>query len=185
YAARAAFGVAVSRLRKLLGCAEALVVGEGRCALAHEWVGTDTAAFEHAVREARAPRGTTASDGETLRVAERLLALYRTDFLAGESEAPWAIEARVRYRGMFVQAVEHVLTAGLLARDLSAVIALGERAIEIEPLAEHVYQLLINAYLHSGRAADAKRVFRRCEQMLSVMLGMPPSAELRALVAKA
>jgi len=174
--ARASFDMTVSRLRKLLGKPEAVSVGEGRCALDGETVWADTVALDQL---AEATRAGEIAPGE---LATRLLDLYRGNFLGDEAEAPWMVEARERYRAGFVTSVEKLAETLRQCGDLDAAIALGERAIEVEPLAEGVYAQLIRALLAQDREADARRVYRRCEQMLSVMLGLKPSAALIALI---
>jgi DNA-binding SARP family transcriptional activator len=39
----------------------------------------------------------------------------------------------------------------------------------------------MRAYLAMGEPAEAARVYRRCRDMLSVQLGIPPSAETEAV----
>ncbi|WP_085317955.1 BTAD domain-containing putative transcriptional regulator [Derxia lacustris] len=174
--ARASFDMTVSRLRKLLGRAEAVIVGEGRVSLDAELVWPDSVGFDLLVE---AVRSGTAAPGL---LATRLLALYRGNFLGDEAEAPWMVEARERYRAGFVKSVERLCEQLRQRNELDAAVLLGERAVEAEPLAEGVYGQLIRALLALGREADARRAYRRCEQMLSVMLGLKPSAALTALI---
>ncbi|WP_028309852.1 BTAD domain-containing putative transcriptional regulator [Derxia gummosa] len=175
-AARSAFDMAVSRLRKLLGKPEAIIVGEGRISLDPQLVWPDSCGLDLVAESLRAD--VIAHDS----VAERLLAVYRGNFLGDETEAPWMVEARERYRATFVKSAERLCELLRGAGRLDAAIALGERAVEVEPLAEAVYGQIIRALLAQDREADARRVFRRCEQMLSVMLGIKPSAATVALL---
>jgi DNA-binding SARP family transcriptional activator len=56
-----------------------------------------------------------------------------------------------------------------------------ERGIEVDTLAEDLYRRLMRCQLAQGQPAEAARVYRRCREMLSVQLGIPPSAETEAL----
>jgi len=58
---------------------------------------------------------------------------------------------------------------------------LYERALDEDSLAEELYRRLMLCHLERGEPAEAARVFRRCREMLSVQLGIPPSAETEAL----
>jgi LuxR family transcriptional regulator, maltose regulon positive regulatory protein len=53
--------------------------------------------------------------------------------------------------------------------------------LEIDNVAEEVYRRLMSCYVRSGRPAEALRVYRRCQEMLSLVLGIAPSAETDAL----
>jgi DNA-binding SARP family transcriptional activator len=55
------------------------------------------------------------------------------------------------------------------------------RAIEADPLTEDIYRCLMSCYASEGRRAEAIESYRRCRQMLSVVLGVAPSAETEAL----
>ncbi|MBP2679210.1 MAG: malT, partial [Deltaproteobacteria bacterium] len=97
-----AFIVALSRLRKLLGREEALVLKEGQLSLSngHCWV--DAWAFERFLGQAekarKEGRGTEAN-----RYFEKALSLYRGPFLHFE-ELPWAVSLREKLRGGFLGA---------------------------------------------------------------------------------
>ena len=59
--------------------------------------------------------------------------------------------------------------------------SLYERVLEIDNVAEEVYRRLMSCYARAGRPAEALRVYRRCRQMLSLVLGIAPSAETETL----
>jgi LuxR family maltose regulon positive regulatory protein len=58
---------------------------------------------------------------------------------------------------------------------------LYQRAIELDPLAETFHQRLILAYKAQGQVAEALSAYRRCRDVLSVTLGVEPSAPTQAV----
>jgi DNA-binding SARP family transcriptional activator len=56
-----------------------------------------------------------------------------------------------------------------------------QRGLELDNLAEELYRRLIVAYQARGQRASALEVYRRCRQMLSVVLGVQPSASIEAI----
>jgi DNA-binding SARP family transcriptional activator len=67
----------------------------------------------------------------------------------------------------------------LPAADLTAAL---EHALQIDPTAEELTRALMTHYLRHGERAAALRVYRRCREILSVVLGLRPSAATEALL---
>jgi two-component SAPR family response regulator len=113
--------------------------------------------------------------------ARELLRLYAGHFIEKESQEPWAVAARDRLRAKFVRAVTTL--GGRLeerkAWDQAA--ALYARALELDNLAEGLYRRLMIAYRELGENAEALQVYRRCRDMLSIVLSVAPSAETEAV----
>ena len=63
----------------------------------------------------------------------------------------------------------------------AAAAALYARGIETEDLAEDLYQGLMRCYRELGRPAEGLAAYRRLRQILSVVLGIAPSAQSDAL----
>ncbi len=55
------------------------------------------------------------------------------------------------------------------------------RALELDNLAEGLYRRLMVSYRELGEMAEALKVYRRCRDMLSIVLGLSPSAETEAI----
>ena len=159
-AARAAFDMAVMRLRKLLGRDDALVLDAGHIGFDPGSVWVDAYAYASgATQEYPGP-------------------LFGTDAVE-----PWWALARERLHQRFLRrAVER-------GRDLESegaledAISVYESGIAQDPLAEDLYQGAIRCHLARNRPADALRVFRRCRQQLSIVLSVAPSPATVALVA--
>ena len=179
-AAQNSFDNALHRLRKLLGERQ-LVLQAGALSLNPASCWTDVAALEACLREAAA-LSADAQVGVAVAVAERALALYRGDFLAGDEAHPEVLVARHRLRATFVRHME-ALGALLEARgEYFAAERVYRRVIEREPLAEDIVRRLIQCLLVLGRRAEAYEAYRHCRQQLSVLLGIRPAAETEALV---
>jgi len=113
------------------------------------------------------------------------MARYTGAFLAGDDEAAWLLGRRDRLRSHYLR---------LVAAHGAALERLGQRnqaaecyrrALELEPLAEEIYQSLMRCYLEQDEPAQALETYRRCRQRLSVVLGVSPSAKTQALAARA
>ena len=166
-----AFEVALYRLRGLLGSNGAILLQNNRLALNPEIVWTDVEEFESLT-------GETCPDA---RVIERVLILYRGPFLAQESEEPWLWPLRERLRSRllrFIMQKSELLVAD--SRHAEAV-ALLERGIDIDPLAEEFYLALMRAHEARGALTEALSVYRRCEKTLGSILGIRPSPETEVL----
>ena len=89
---------------------------------------------------------------------------------------------RERLRSKFLSAVEQ--TGALLdeAGQAEQAIALYQRGLDADPLAETFYQGLIRSYISQGRQAEAISTYRRLRHTLSIVLGVQPSSRTEALV---
>jgi DNA-binding SARP family transcriptional activator len=59
------------------------------------------------------------------------------------------------------------------------------RALELEPAAEEIYQCLMRCHLEQDEPSQALETYRRCRQMLSVVLGIAPSPQTEKLAERA
>ncbi len=178
--ARSAFNMAVHRLRKLLGHETAVSVSGGAVSLNPELCWLDLWAFDR-VREQLASVSKSAAKAPPADLVERCLALYQGEFLPGEEGASWLFAGRERSRAQLQQAVGQAGAALERAAQWDAAAKLYQRGIEVDPLAETHYARLMNALSKQGKFAEAISVYRRCKQMLSVILSMAPSAESQRL----
>ena len=181
-AARNSFDNALHRLRKLLGGDQHLSLRAGGLSLDTRTCWADLPALEAGLTEA--DRLAPEADADKVSAtAERVLALYRGEFLAGDEDLPDVLVARARIQARFTRQMA-VLGARLEALGAHAqAVRIYERVIESQPLAEDIYRRLIGCLLALGQRAEAYEAFRRCRQQLSVVLGLRPAPETEALVA--
>lgn len=168
-AAANALDASVTRLRVLLGDAAALLRQGGQLALNRERVWVDAFAFERAL---------AASDG-----LQRALELYRGAFLAEDEGEAWPVAMRERLRGRYIHALVGACRQREQDGDFDGAIAVCQRGIDADPVVEAFYQGLMRAYVKLGRPTEAIAAFRRLRQVLSVTLGIAPSAESERLFA--
>lgn len=178
-AAAQSLATTLHRLRKLIG-EDAIERREGRLTLNPEQVWIDAwtlerqmASLEAACRERRTE--------EVSRLSDRLLALYRGEFLAGESDAHWAIAYRERLRGKCLRLIEHTVGCLQQGRQHAMALACYQKAIEMDPLAEGFYQGLMRCYHALGRRAEALATYERCRRLLAARFGVTPSPQTQAL----
>ncbi|MET0681384.1 MAG: BTAD domain-containing putative transcriptional regulator [Burkholderiales bacterium] len=176
-AAKGSFDTTLYRLRRLLGRDDALTLAEGKLSLDRERCWLDVRAFEQAARAADAAGGAD----ELACHGRALLEAYPGHFLAADEDAPWAIELRDRLRVKLVRTVlglgERLQAAGCWTEAA----ALYERAVERDNLNEGLYRGLMICQRTLGQTAAALQAYRRCRELLSVVLGVAPSAETEAV----
>jgi len=112
---------------------------------------------------------------------ERALALARGDFLADEAAMPWAVRARDRLKSRLLRAVLAEAERREARGDYAAARPLYEAALERDNLAEAVYRRLMVCQRELGDAAGAMLTYRRCRELLSIVLGRAPAAETEAI----
>ena len=175
-AARIAFGVAIHRLRKLLGKNEAIEFKDGRISLRPDIVWVDAFAFQRLAGEVH-----LRSNGDRDATIERALELYEGTLLPGDGEEAWSAAMRERLRAKFVhyvgQAAEKLETDGEWER----AIALYLRGIDADELIESFYQGLMRCHRNLGHLAEGLSVYRRMRHIFSVTLGVGPSQQSEAL----
>jgi DNA-binding SARP family transcriptional activator len=182
---RNALKTMLHRLRTLVG-AELLTLREGQVSFTTSAVWLDTWAFEQVCSRIdtvlMAGRATsTVDDGELVRRRHQLLALYRGHAF-GEGELPaWALPLRDRSRARFIRVVEALGRRLESTGSHEAAIDLYRAALEQDNLAEELYQRLIECHLIRGEQAQALGAYRRCRELLSIVLGLKPSARTQAL----
>jgi DNA-binding SARP family transcriptional activator len=181
-AAKRSFDVTLHRLRRLLGRDDALALEAGKLALNPDVVWVDCAAFERlAARADEALRGgMRAPSVPTPELIDRVLRLYRGPLLVSDDET-WTQAPRERLRHRYLALVERA--GEWLERNERADAALAgyQRAVDVDPPAERIYQRIMRILHARGRRAEALEVYRRCREILAATLGALPSSETEAL----
>jgi DNA-binding SARP family transcriptional activator len=176
-AAKTSFDTTLFRLRKLLEVDNAVLLAAGKLSLNPALVWTDMQGLENALDAAhRATDDGTAA----ARAAQRLLDAY-TGTLLGTEDDSWIVKPRDSLRARFVRTL---LTLGeRLERDedWKNAVELYRRGLEADNLAESLYRGLMRALAAAGDQAEALNAFRRCRELLSIVLGVKPSAETERL----
>lgn len=159
-AARASFDMTLMRLRKMLGRDDAVSLDAGRVGLDSSCVWVDAFAY-----------------------AQGAIDDYPGPLFGADTVQPWWAAARERLHQRFLRRARE-RGAGLeQTRQFDEALSLYEAGLAQDALAEDLYQGAIRCHLAAGRASDALRLFRRCRDQLSIILGVAPSAATVALVA--
>src|SRR5499426_3786819 len=180
-AAKRSFDITLHRLRRGLGRENAIVLEAGKLALNPGVVWVDSLAFERLVgRVDESLRGARATGLPPAELLDRALRLYRGPFLASDDEG-WAQPVRDRLRNRYLALVERGGEFLERSERADAALACYQRAVELDPPAERIYQRIMRCLHARGRRAEALDVYRRCRNMLAATLGASPSAETEAL----
>ena len=118
------------------------------------------------------------------------IALYQGDFLAGffVRDAPdfeeWLLAQRVRYRELALHTL-HTLTEHHLSRgEYGRAIDSATRLLALDAWREEAHRQLMLAQFRSGQRSAALAQYETCRQLLDNELGIEPSAETEALLAR-
>jgi LuxR family maltose regulon positive regulatory protein len=185
--AHQSFSTTLRRLRKLLGNEKAVMLREGRVTLNDRYCWVDAFAFESLLAQvdAAAPGGEVLTDEtHAANLAEKAIALYKGPFLAGEASRPWAVEMGERMRSKFLRAVGFLGHYRERKGKWAEAIACYRKGLEVDELAEEFYQRLMSCHQRIGQVAEAVAAYNRCRQALSSILGITPSAETEAILAR-
>jgi DNA-binding SARP family transcriptional activator len=113
---------------------------------------------------------------------ERAVRLYHGDFLADDSESPWAVPFADRVRDRVLLQIRKIARHREQTGDWAEVIACYKRAAEIHACSEECCRGLMLAYAHLGRRDEALAVYQRCTQVLNTRWGIAPSPQTVALL---
>jgi DNA-binding SARP family transcriptional activator len=173
-AAKASFDATLFRLRKLLDVDQAITLSGGKLSLTNDIVWTDVRALEGAIEAAQGVGEDAA--GELSMAAMRLVEAY-PGALLGDDESPWIAKPRDALRARFTRTLMHL--GEILERrgHWSEAVDLYRRGLEADNLAEAFYRGLMRSLVARGEHAEALNAYRRCRELLSIVLGLKPSAE--------
>ena len=179
-AAQGAFDATLHRLRRFLAVDNVVQLKDGKLGLNENICWVDAWVFEQTCRLAESSE---AEPGVKSIAAESKLIrrLYRGPFMASEDDEPWMLQSRERLRSLFRRRVSALGQALEKHHQWDEAIDLFQHALDVDPLAEEIYQRLMLAQKELGRIADALDIYRRCRETLSVSLGVHPSSTTEAI----
>jgi LuxR family maltose regulon positive regulatory protein len=175
-AAQNTLGISLYRLRKLLQHDEALILHAGKLSLNRDYVWLDVWAFERLVE-----RLEHADAEQQARLAEKFFNLYRGNFLQCDAEEPWMVPLRERLREKFLRRAIGFGLSWEAQRNWDRAALAYQHGLDVDNLSEELYRGLIRCHRQRGENAAAINAYRRCRQMLSVVLSVKPSAETEAV----
>ncbi len=132
----------------------------------------DVQEFENALARAEA--------GDTQVELERAVEVYRGD-LFPQCYADWILPARERLRQKYLNALVQLIQLLEVQGNYNAALVYAQQLLQLEPLQETTYQLLMRLHSAQGDQSSMLRVLRQCELVLQQELGVEPSRETREL----
>ncbi|HEY0153149.1 MAG TPA: BTAD domain-containing putative transcriptional regulator [Longimicrobium sp.] len=169
------FHVTLHRLRKIVDRPDLVVQENERYRINPELrVFFDAAAFE---REVPSALRELESGPDAVARLESALALYRGDFLEGESVGDWHLSFHDRLRRLYVDALSALADAQMRRAEYARASETLERLVLKEDLDEDAHRRLMTALAHAGRRDRAMRHYERLTTLLRRELDAEPEEE--------
>ncbi len=182
--AQRSFDTTLYRLRKILDDDRILTLRDGRLSLDSRYCWVDVWAFERLLGQVQriSSRDATGRDAARLdRLTDRMFGLYQHHFLAREDMAVWSVSLRERLRSKFIHNLLDVgrywETHGFWDRAMQCY----RKGLEVDDLIEVFYQRLMICSLEMNRISEGMMAYRRCRQILSIVLGLQPEPKTESL----
>ena len=175
HSAPTSFAMTLHRLRKLLGDENVLLFSNNCLSLNPQKVWVDTLAFESLLNRIET---TTATDNDA--DVRRILSLYQGSFL-NDTELACALTPREKLRARFLRFVDQTSQRCIQNGRFDEALRLIDKGLEAEPLAEEFYFQRMRCQAALGQRAEALMTYRRCQNMLSILLSIEPSEKTQAL----
>jgi LuxR family transcriptional regulator, maltose regulon positive regulatory protein len=178
-AAQRVLHTSLFRLRKFLGDDRAILLEDGKVSLNPELCWSDVTTFE--ILGNRIETDVNQDVRSRQQQSERLLDLYRGPLLSQEEDKPWILGPRDRFSSRFRRLVL-ILGESMEAQSQpEEAIEFYRKALERDNLAEDIYRRLMACHQRRGENAEALNVYRRCRELLSIVLGARPSPQTQKL----
>ena len=166
---------ALYRLRQLLGARDAVRMEGGKVSLNRDQLWVDMWEFEE---ELQRPHDPKANGIERI---GRLRCLYQGHFLQHETEKSWVLKVRQELRDRLLRAIHDAAHECQHARRWEDAANLYRSGIELDSLNEGLYRGLMLCHQELGDHSEALQAYRRCRELLTRFLGIPPNAKTQAL----
>jgi DNA-binding SARP family transcriptional activator/tetratricopeptide (TPR) repeat protein len=114
---------------------------------------------------------------------DRAAEVYRGDLLEGCYD-DWIIPERDRLKGMAASVLGKLVDVACQRADPVRAVQLGERLLQLDPLDEPNYRILMRVHAAAGDRARAVRTYHSCVSVLKRELGVGPDAETLELYAE-
>jgi LuxR family transcriptional regulator, maltose regulon positive regulatory protein len=166
---------ALYRLRQLFGARDAVRMEGGKVSLNRDQLWVDMWEFEE---ELQCPRDPEANGIEGI---GRLRLLYQGHFLQHETEKAWVMRARQELRDRLLRAFRDAARECEYTNRWEDAANLYRAGIELDSLNEGMYRGLMRCHQELGDHSEALQAYRRCRELLTRFLGIPPNAKTQAL----
>ena len=166
---------ALYRLRLLLGAPDAVRMASSRLTLDRSQIWVDLWEFEQELPNVR---------GADTNLAERVACirqLYEGDFLLHESDKPWALKTRQDLRARFLRCMRDVARMYESRSLWQEAAKVYQSGLELDSLSEDLHRGLMVCHRELGDHSEALHAYRRCRELLTRFLGVPPNAKTQAV----
>ena len=189
--AHRSFESTLYRLRRLIGGDKIFELSDGKLSIDMNFCWVDAFALEYIFEEVEtfrellgqpefAPRQDLSA--KAIELTKRTIAIYKGHFLDTDADLPWAIPPKERLRAKYLRGVQTLGGYWEKAGEPERAITCYEKALEVDDLAEDLYQRVIVCHLRLGRQAQAQAVYRRCRSILRARLDLEPSDSTKSLL---
>jgi two-component SAPR family response regulator len=182
--AQRSFDTTLYRLRKMLGDDRILVLRDGKVSLDSGYCWVDVWSLDRLLGHMQRIRSRDATGRNAYQLEhmmERVLGLYQDHFLAREDATSWSVSLRERLRSKFIHNLLDLGRYWEMHGFWDKAIQCYQKGLEVDDLIEVFYQRLMRCNLETRRISEGMAVYRRCRQILSVVLGLQPEPETEAL----
>jgi two-component SAPR family response regulator len=181
-AAHVAFTTTLHRLRKLIGCEQAITLQGRQISLDEHYCWVDAWCLEALLTQPLATDlSQKADDTSNLpHSAQQIFDLYQGHFLAGENN-PWLLGVRERQRTRIVRKINTIADQCRAQNLWPSAIAIYEHGLAIDPFLESFYLGLMQSFMKMDRFADALATYERYRKILNDVLKVRPGSEIESL----
>ena len=178
--AKQSFDTTLHRLRRLFAHEPILVLRDGKVSLDSSNCWVDVWSFARLLGQVQRIRNRDATGKDAYKLdqlTDRMLGLYQDHFLAREDTTSWSVSLRERLRSKFIYNLLDVGRYWEIHGFWDKAIQCYQKGLEVDDLIEVFYQRLMLCHLETQRISEGMSVYRRCRQILSVVLGLQPEPE--------
>lgn len=122
----------------------------------------------------------TATNAETINLLEETVSLYQGEYLA-DLDYEWIIPEREHLNKMYFEAREKLAGFLLEKKEYSRAINHLLVLLELNPLSEKCYGLIMTAYAGLNDKQRIKKYYQKLQKNLREELGIAPSPEIQDL----
>ncbi len=128
---------------------------------------------------------TVPKQGVETDLIRQALDLYKEDFLAQDVQEAWIIRHRETLRKMYIEGAAALARHFLAKGDAAEAIPYLEKALELNPVHEQTYSILMEIHLGMGHPAQTLQVYKQARTRLQEELSIEPGPDLTSLAQKA
>jgi two-component SAPR family response regulator len=182
--AQRSFDTTLYRLRKMLADDRILILRDGKVSLDPRYCWVDVWSFERllGIMQRIRSRDTTGKDAFQLdQLIQRIMSLYQDHFLAREEATAWSVSIRERLRSKFIYSLLDIGRYWEIHGFWDKAIQCYQKGLEVDDLIEVFYQRLMLCTLQTRNISEGMAAYRRCRQILSIVLGLQPQPETESI----